>query len=260
MKKLYKTIESVVIKSNDKQYKQESVIEERPFNLLLNAVEIATSMVLPEKLEEFAIGFLYAQGYIDKYSQIDSIRVCEDGSIFIYAESVKEPKPGDSIITSGCSGGTISKEIIKGNRKKSITECKLTLDDCTKLIKETTLQGLNLTMKTHGVHIAGFMSNGSLLGFAADVGRHNAVNKIIGELLMNGIIPEGALYTTGRLTSEMVAYTARIGIPILISRNAPSTLGIEIAKKSDITLISYARPGRLNIFNRPDRIIYKTAG
>lgn len=254
--RLFETVESVVVKSDRIEYKKELVVQEKPFHILLNAVEIAISMVLPEKLEEFAIGFLYAQGYVDRYSQIDSIRVCEDGSIFVYAKSIEQVNPARSIITSGCSGGTVSEEVIAGIKKRNIVECKLSLDDCTELIKETTLNGLDLTNKTHGVHIAGFMSEGKLVGYAADVGRHNAVNKIMGELLINGIIPAGALYTTGRLTSEMVAYTARIGIPILISRNAPSTLGIQIAKKSGITLISYARPGRLNIFNRADRIIF----
>ncbi len=252
---LFEAMRSTVIKKNEVQSQEEYVIIERPFHILLNAVDLGASMVLPDRLEEFAVGFLYAQGYIESYNQIDSIRVCNDGSIFVYAKSVGTPESKESIVTSGCGGGSITASIIYGGQTAGINSCKLSIDDCTKLIKETTIKGLELSMKTHGVHIAGFFSEGKIRAFAADIGRHNAINKVMGRLLMDGVSTAGAIYTTGRLTSEMVAFAARIGIPILISRNAPSSLGIKIAERYEMTLISYARPGRLNIFNRPDRII-----
>ncbi len=251
---LFKLLKSTVIKKDEIRLQDEYVIIEQPFHILLNAVDLGASMILPHNLEEFAVGFLYAQGYIKNYNQIDSIRTCKDGSIFVYAKSAGVPKPKESIVTSGCGAGSIAASVIYNNEIKKVKDCELSINDCTKLIKETTIRGLELSSKTHGVHIAGFFSEGKLKAFAADIGRHNAINKVMGRLLIDETSTTGAIYTTGRLTSEMVAFAARLGIPILISRNAPSSLGIQIAEKYEMTLISYARPGRLNIFNRPDRI------
>ena len=86
------------------------------------------------------------------------------------------------------------------------------------------------------------------------MGRHNAVDKIIGAILLGRFSSAGAIYTTGRLTSDMVLKCARIGIPIVMSRTAPSSLGLAIARRAGVTLAAYARPDRVNVFHRPDRV------
>jgi FdhD protein len=105
------------------------------------------------------------------------------------------------------------------------------------------------------VHGCGLWAEGRLQAFYEDVGRHNAVDKIIGAILLKKISARGAVYTTGRLTSDMVLKCARIGIPIVLSRTAPSSLGLAIARRAGLTLAAYARPDRLNVFNAPERIL-----
>ena len=79
---------------------------------------------------------------------------------------------------------------------------------------------------------------------------------MLGAILLRRASSRSAIYTTGRLTSDMVLKCARIGIPIIMSRTAPSSLGLAIARRAGATLIAYARPDRLNVFNAPERIIF----
>ena len=83
------------------------------------------------------------------------------------------------------------------------------------------------------------------------------MDKVIGAILLGHFPSGGTIYTTGRLTSDMVLKCARIGIPVVISRTAPSSLGLEIARRADLTLAAYARPGRRSVFHAPWRIVQK---
>ncbi|HBH32195.1 MAG TPA: sulfurtransferase FdhD, partial [Desulfofustis sp.] len=91
--------------------------------------------------------------------------------------------------------------------------------------------------------------------FFEDVGRHNAVDKMLGAILLGRAPARAAVFTTGRLTSDMVLKCARMRIPILISRTAPSSLGIAIAARAGLTLVAYAKPERLNVFCGAERIV-----
>ncbi len=238
----------------DNQFElEEFVVTEVPYKVFLNDQLIGSSMVLPCNLEEFGIGFLFSQGYIQKPEDIEGVRVCEKGGIFVYTKNKKVEKK-EVIITSGCGGtGKISRDMLE-RPFEGVQEYRIKLSEIDELIKET-LRRNEVGNLTHCAHACGFWSERGFEAFYADVGRHNAVDKVVGAILLKKFPPRGAIYTTGRLTSDMVLKCARIGIPIVISRTATSSLGLEIAKRADVTLICYARPGRLNIFNRPDRVI-----
>jgi len=232
---------------------EEFVVTEVPYKVFLNDELIGSSMVLPCNLEEFGVGFLFSQGYIQKPEDIESVRVCEKGGIFVYTRNKKVEKK-EVIITSGCGGtGKISRDMLE-RPFGELEEFRMKLSDVDELIKET-LRRNEVGNLTHCAHACGFWSEKGFEAFYADVGRHNAVDKVVGAILLGKFSPRGAIYTTGRLTSDMVLKCARIGIPIVISRTATSSLGLEIARKSGVTLICYARPGRVNVFNRPDRIL-----
>ncbi|MGB3209717.1 MAG: formate dehydrogenase accessory sulfurtransferase FdhD [Desulforhopalus sp.] len=231
----------------------EQLAIETPYSIALNDETIGSSMVLPIGLEEFGAGFLFGQGYIKKPGEIKEIYICPEGRIAVYAD-VEHVEPKEVIITSGCGGtGKISREMLEG-AFEPLQECTITFPEISAFIRGS-LQSSPLGPQTHCIHGCGLWEDGELKLFYEDVGRHNAVDKVLGAILLGKATPKSAIYTTGRLTSDMVLKCARIGIPIIMSRTAPSSLGLAIARRAGATLAAYARPDRLNVFNAPHRIV-----
>jgi FdhD protein len=232
---------------------REHVAIETPYTIMLNEVEIGASMVLPVSLEEFGAGFLFGQGYIDTPEQVVEVLVCADGRISVYAK-VDHTEPKNVIISSGCGGtGKIPRDMLEGVLEPPV-EYSIGFPDIRQFILSV-LQASELGPLTHCVHGCGLWGADGLQVFYEDVGRHNAVDKVLGAILLGRASPHGAIYTTGRLTSDMVLKCARMRIPILMSRTAPSSLGIAIAERAGLTVAAYARPERLNVFNGAQRIL-----
>ena len=246
-------LETTIVTPEGSTKKEELLAIEVPYKVMLNEVEIGASMVLPTGLEEFGPGFLFGQGYITSPKEVIEVWVCPEGKISVYADVAEDSAPKEVIITSGCGGtGKISKDMLEG-AFEPLSEATITFPEIREFILEV-LKKSDLGRQTHCVHGCGFWADGKLKAFFEDVGRHNAVDKIIGAILLGRFTPKGAIYTTGRLTSDMVLKCARIGIPIVMSRTAPSSLGLAIARRAGVTLAAYARPDRLNVFHRSDRI------
>lgn len=243
---------TVVTPDGSEEHLEQLAIE-TPYTIALNDETIGSSMVLPVALEEFGAGFLFGQGYIKKPGEVREVVVCPEGRIAVYAD-VEITEPKEVIITSGCGGtGKISKEMLEG-AFEPLQEYTITFPEINAFIRQG-LQSSPLGPQTHCIHGCGLWQDGKLQCFYEDVGRHNAVDKVLGAILLGRATAKSAIYTTGRLTSDMVLKCARIGIPIIMSRTAPSSLGLAIARRSGATLAAYARPDRLNVFNAPHRII-----
>lgn len=233
---------------------RELVLEEKPVGIFLNDEPVGTAMVLALDLRELAVGYLFGQGYIDPGDRIYDIEVCEQGRVNVYAEVTPRPEQ-EMITTSGCGGtGRIARRLLEESYPEP-AEFFLTFSQLGELVKNT-LSWSTLPGDTHCVHGCGYFSRGRFRVCYEDVGRHNAVDKLMGAILLGGLSPAGAAYTTGRLTSDMVLKCARMGIPIVLSRTAPSSLGLEIARRAGLTLGAYVRPGRVNVFNAPHRIVW----
>ena len=238
---------------------RETVAVEAVYTVALNGRDIGTAMVLETGLEEFGAGFLFGQGYLTAVGQVREVYVCPEGRIEVLADVDESAGPREVIITSGCGGtGRISREMLEG-AFEPLAEAVLGFEEIGALIQET-YRRAPLGPATHCVHACSFWSGGRLAACYEDVGRHNAVDKVIGAMLLGRIPRAGAVYTTGRLTSDMVLKCGRIGVPIVVSRTAPSSLGLAIARRADLTLAAYARPHRINVFHRPDRILPPPGG
>jgi FdhD protein len=232
---------------------REHIAVETPYTIMLNEVEIGSSMVLPVGLEEFGVGFLFGQGYIERPEEVKEVLVCPEGRISVYADVVNT-EPKDVIITSGCGGtGKIPRDMLEGFIEEPL-DYALGFAEIKAFIRQV-LKASPLGPQTHCVHGCGLWADGALNLFYEDVGRHNAVDKVMGGILLGKASPRSAIYTTGRLTSDMVLKCARMRIPIVMSRTAPSSLGLAIAARAGLTLVAYARPERLNVFTHPERIM-----
>ena len=247
------TYTSTVITPEGWTQQPERLAVETPYTVALNDEPIGSSMVLPVGLEEFGAGFLFGQGYIQSPGEVKEVLVCPAGRIAVYAD-VENTGPREVIITSGCGGtGKIAKEMLT-EAFEPLKDYTLRFSEIKDFIRQV-LQASALNQETHCVHGCGLWADGRLQAFFEDVGRHNAVDKIMGSILLGRAPARAAVFTTGRLTSDMVLKCARIGIPIIMSRTAPSSLGLAIAARAGATLIGYARPERINVFTHPERII-----
>lgn len=235
-------------------HRQEELLAiETPYTVALNDEPIGASMVLPVGLAEFGVGFLFGQGYIRRPEEVREVIVCPEGRVAVYADVVMT-QPKEVIITSGCGGtGKIPREMLEG-AFEPLQEYTMAFAELGSFISQVQ-QVSTLGRDTHCVHGCGLWADGRIQVYYEDVGRHNAVDKVLGAILLGRAPVGGAVYTTGRLTSDMVLKCARMGIPIVLSRTAASSLGLAIARQAGMTLGAYARVDRLNIFNAPERIV-----
>ena len=199
-----------------------SVVEERPLTIYLNSQEIVTAMTIGDYPEYLAVGFLKNQGMLrpdDVVTQIDYDADLEVVVVRTERQTSYEEKVKKKTRTSGCAVGTVFGDMMEGLEGLTLPEAEVKTTDLYKLAKEiNTLPSLYL--EAGAIHGTVLCQGGEVLVYMEDVGRHNAVDKIAGWMFLHGIdAADKILYTTGRLTSEMVIKTALMGIPVLASRS-----------------------------------------
>lgn len=229
------------------------IIEEALVTIFVNGKELATLMCTPRDQEDLAIGFLVNEGMIDAISDVDHIHLGTDGccvDVWL-GHSVKLPER--RILTSGCGGGVTFQE--PSVDIEPIEDERVIEQDA--LIQQFDLlqSPESLYARVRGVHSAGLTDGKRLLEVIEDVGRHNTIDKLLGACLRRGIDPSGLiLLVTGRLSSEMLQKTARMGCPIVASRNSPTSLSVKMAEAWKITLIGYVRGTGMRVYTHPQRV------
>ena len=237
----------------------DEVAAELPVRLVLNGEALVTLLCTPSELEELAIGFLLSEGLLIDRASIRKLAVSEAGPS-IEIEIAGLPKGWEKqfekrTISSGCGKGiTFTNYDREKDRKIDTKSPVLTVDAIrNQLTKFRNISTLYL--ETGGVHSAALSDGKELLFFSEDIGRHNAVDKLIGKAFLKGIsIENKLLFTSGRVTSEIVTKAGRNRFPILVSRAAASCMAISYAEDMGITLIGFARGDRMNIYTWPNRI------
>ena len=236
-----------------------NVVEEQPLTIFLNGQEIVTAMTIGDYPQYLALGFLKNQGMltdnenilgIDYDDELQTVVVRTDGKT-IYEEKLKKKTR-----TSGCAVGTVFGDMMEGleNLKLPNVEFKVSwLYELSNIINQTQ----SLYLKAGAIHGTVLCCKNKPLVYMEDVGRHNAVDKIAGWIYSNNESgKDKALYTTGRLTSEMVIKCALMGIPVLVSRSGFTAWGVEIANQVGLTLIGRLRGKRFMCLAGKDRLIY----
>ncbi len=239
-----------------------NVVEERPLTIFLNGQEIVTAMTIGDYPEYLALGFLRNQGMlqpdetvlrVDFDEELDTVVVRTDGST-TYEEKLRKKTR-----TSGCAVGTVFGDMMEGLEDLQLPDTKVRTSDLYQLAKViNTSPSLYLT--AGAIHGTVLCQGDRPLVYMEDVGRHNAVDKVAGWMQSTGTAAgDKLLYTTGRLTSEMVIKCALMGIPVLASRSGFTAWGVEIAKQVDLTLIGRLRGQRYVCLSGAQRVIRDAA-
>ena len=231
---------------------------ERPLTVYLNWQPIVTLMTLGARAEALALGYLKNQGFISELEKLESVIVDWEVSsaAIITKESTADldKKLSEKTVTSGCGQGTVYGGFMDGLDEINLPTPQIKQSTIYSLLKN--ISEYNETYKNAGaVHGCGLCRGDQIVDFVEDVGRHNAVDTLAGEMWLKDTVGEDKLfYTTGRLTSEMVIKVAKMGIPVLLSRSGATQMGLELAQKLGITMIARAKGKHFLIYNGADNV------
>ena len=236
-----------------------SVTVERALTIFLNSQEIVTAMTIGDYPDYLAVGYLLNQNMLLPDDVVTGVDYDEELSVVVVRTKRKtnyEKKLKKKVQTSGCAQGTVFGDLMEALEDVSLPDASLRtswLYALTHKINTTP----SLYLEAGAIHGCVLAQEDKPLVYMEDVGRHNAVDKIAGWMFKEKISPSNKIfYTTGRLTSEMVIKTVRMGIPILISRSGFTAWGVELARKANLTLIGRARGKRFVALAGEDRIVF----
>jgi FdhD protein len=236
------------------------VVTERPLTLYLNAREIVTMMTIGDHPDLLAVGYLLNQNMLQSDDVITGIDYEEDIETIVVRTKRKtdyEDKLRKKTQTSGCAQGTVFGDLMEQfDRVKLNPRARLKTSDLYALTRKINTEP-SLYLKAGAIHGCVLCKGDKPLIYMEDVGRHNAVDKIAGFMFLNGVkAADKTFYTTGRLTSEMVIKTVKMGIPILVSRSGFTAWGVDLATKAGLTLIGRARGKRFVCVAGSRRLVF----
>ena len=235
-----------------------SVVEERPLTIFLNSREIVTAMTIGDYPEYLALGFLRNQGMLRADEEITGVDYDADLDTVVVRtarETSYEDKLRKKTRTSGCAVGTVFGDMMEGLEGLRLPPADLRSSWLYALAARIN-RTPSLYLEAGAIHGTVLCCQDRPLVYMEDVGRHNAVDKIAGWMLRHQVpAADKLLYTTGRLTSEMVIKCALMGIPVLASRSGFTAWGVEIARQVGLTLIGRMRGRRFVCLSGAERLI-----
>ena len=234
------------------------VVEERPLTIFLNAQEIVTAMTIGDYPAYLALGFLRNQGMLRDGEDIIGVDYDEELETVVVRTARAtdyEDKMRRKTRTSGCAVGTVFGDMMEGLEGVTLPQTPVRTSWLYALSAKIN-RTPSLYLEAGAIHGTVLCEGDKPLVYMEDVGRHNAVDKIAGWMLSEGATAQDKiLYTTGRLTSEMVIKTAMMGIPVLASRSGFTAWGVEIANQVGLTLIGRMKGKRFVCLAGEDRLI-----
>ena len=248
---------------------EDSLAVEEPLEIRLAGRRFTLTMRTPGNDEELAAGFLLAEGFIASAAELGEIRRVRDAKgleepnaidvvLNVRAEGLRERLKRNFTISSSCGVcGKTSIDAITRRIPPIASTAKIPASTILRLSNRLR-ESQQVFAATGGLHACGlFDLDGSLLATREDIGRHNAVDKIAGWALVNKMIPlaNALMMVSGRLSFEIVQKAAAAGVPFLAAVSAPSSLAVELADESGITLIGFLRDQSFNVYSHRDRIV-----
>ena len=238
---------------------EDVVVKEFSLTIILNNQELVTLLCSPTDLKYLAVGFLFSEGLLKSRDEIKRI-VVDDKRGVIRVETDEDRELDRDVlfkrlITSGCGRGAsfYSAADVQGHMKVE-SQIKIATQEVLALVIEFQHRS-QIFKATGGVHSAALCDTTDILVFSEDIGRHNAIDKILGECILNDIpTDDHIIITSGRISSEILLKVAKRNIPVIISKSAPTNLGVRLAKDLGITLVGFVRGRRMNVYSHSWRI------
>lgn len=247
---------------------EDHVAEEVPVALVYNGISHAVMLATPQDLEDFALGFSLTEGIISRPQDIYGIEVVPQANgielhITLASEQFHQLKLRRRNMTGRTGCGLCGAESLEQVMRVPLNVVPMG-ERVPASSLEKAFEAINrqqqLQQLTGGTHACAWVSNaGEILLLREDVGRHNALDKLIGAIAKSGAGTTGFVLTTSRASYEMVQKTASAGIPLLVAMSAPTGLAIKIAQSCGITLVGFARHQKHVIYSCPERILHKEA-
>ncbi|NLW91961.1 MAG: formate dehydrogenase accessory sulfurtransferase FdhD [Syntrophomonadaceae bacterium] len=240
--------------------KEVSVVCEEPLTVFLNNAELATMICSPSAYQELTVGFLISEGLLQKPEDLVEIRLQEEMGVIWVETAEPVPQTANFLrrnIASCCGKGRAGLYFINDAQQleavKSAKQFKA--EDLVHLISLLD-KGSDIFKLTGGVHSAALGDEKGLVAMYEDIGRHNAVDKVLGHAFLNRVDTSSkCLILSGRIASEILIKGARANIPLILSRSAPTELTLKLAEELEISVVGFARGEKLTIYTNPERVI-----
>ena len=236
------------------EYAERNVVEEYPLRLRVNGRELATLICSSHQLNFLLAGFFSLQGFIDSLDDILSMGVCQEFGMAELRIRTELPERLMPTLTSGCGTGiayNLPQCLLDTGKQRLRSYCSEVL-----FCAMNELHGLTEQYQSHGgIHSAAIGDVGGVVLYAEDIGRHNTLDRLAGEALFKGIdLQDKMLITSGRVSTEMVAKAARLGIGLIASRTSPTDKAIELCEQAGITMVGYLRGNSMEIYSHPEQL------
>jgi FdhD protein len=250
-----------VVKFSEGSFREAELtaIQEVPLTIYLNGDEVVTLLCTGKYPKFLAVGFLKSDGLVTELSQLRDIQVKEEPDrIIVRVETLHSPLELQRLersITSGCGKGTnFTRNVETISSATVMAKLSVTPEQLFRLAAELDERS-TLYRATGGCHNASLATSEGILIFREDIGRHNAIDMICGECFLDNVPTEDKLIvTTGRIASEILLKVMRLGVPILVSGSAATRFSIDLARRTNMTLIGRVRQGHMVVYNHGGRI------
>ncbi len=238
---------------------EDVVAREFPLTIILNNRELVTLLCSPTNLKYLAIGFLFSEGLLKSKDEIRKIMLDDQRGIVRVETKEDERFAPDLLfrrfITSGCGRGATFYSAADATSQKVESQIEISAHEVFALVNDFQHRS-QVYRATGGVHSAGLCDTKSILVFSEDIGRHNAIDKIFGECILKDMSTDDRIIiTSGRISSEILLKVAKRNICLIISRSAPTDLGLSLADDLGVTLIGFARGKRMNVYTHSWRVV-----
>lgn len=235
------------------EFVEDLVALEKKIRISVNGKEVLSLYCTPHMVREFVVGFIMTEGIIKGNWCAERMSIEYGDEILVDIPAEGDVSMNGKVLTSGCVGGiTFEKKF--GDRQID-DDFKISSDKLREVFALFQARS-DLYKLTGCIHSAALSDGENILCFAEDIGRHNAVDKVIGYAILENIPFSGKIMlASGRISSEISSKCAQWGIPMIATRTAPTNLAVEIAEKSGVTIVGFIRGKRFNVYTHPERIV-----